>query len=528
MTTFKLTYSTMFDPPEDLHRQFEAALVAVRRELGREYPLQIAGEGPAAPRDGDGRDWFEVRSPIDTDWLLARFQSATAADVDAAVKAARTAWPAWAATSWQERIRLLRRAATLIEERVYRMGAVLALEVGKNRMESVGEVQETADLIHWYCDRMQENDGFDRQLPNDPLQGFVSRNRTVMKPYGVWAVIAPFNFPVALAGAPIAAALLVAGNTAVFKVAASTAWSGRLLMEAFADAGLPPGVLGYLAGNGGVGDALAKHPDVAGATFTGSHEVGTAILRHFSAGARPRPCIAEMGGKNAVVVSRRADLDRAATGIVRSAFGLQGQKCSACSRVYVESAVAEALRERLVAATRAVAIGDPTQRANWMGPVISQAARSRYLEAAAHLRKAGAIDIGGESLDGPGLERGFFVAPTLARVDFDDRLWRDELFAPLLLVGEVSSIDEGIARANASDFGLTAGFYGAKEEIDHFLQHIEAGVTYVNRPQGATTGAWPGYQPFGGWKASGTTGKAIGSYWYLPQYLREQSQTVVE
>ncbi len=528
MTTFKLTYSTMFDPPEELHRQFETALVAVRQELGRDYPLQLAGDAPAASGSAGGRDWFEVRSPIDADWLLARFESATAADVDAAVKAAKAAWPGWAATPWQERIRLLRRAAALIEERVYRIGAVVALEVGKNRMESVGEVQETADLINWYCDRMQENEGFDRRLPNDPLQGFVSRNRTLLKPYGVWIVIAPFNFPVALAGAPIAAAL-VTGNTAVFKVAASTAWSGRLLMEAFADAGIPPGVLGYLAGSGSrVGDALVKHPDVAGATFTGSHEVGMGILRHFSAGARPRPCIAEMGGKNAVVVSRHADLDRAATGIVRSAFGLQGQKCSACSRVYVESAVAQALRERLVAATRAIAIGDPTQRANWMGPVISQAARSRYLEAAAHLKRAGTIDVGGESLDGPGLARGYFVAPTVARIDLDDPLWRDELFAPLLLVGEVASIDEGIARANASDYGLTAGFYGAKEEIDHFLQHIEAGVTYVNRPQGATTGAWPGYQPFGGWKASGTTGKAIGSYWYLPQYLREQSQNVVE
>src|SRR5690606_21042060 len=160
-------------------------------------------------------------------------EAATVDDVGAAVEAARAAWPAWAATPWQERIRLLRRAAALIEERVYDMSAVLALEVGKNRMESIGEVQETADLINWYCDRMQENDGYDLRLPDDPVQGFVSRNRTVLKPYGVWAVIAPFNFPVALAGAPIAAAL-VTGNTVVFKVATCTAWSGPLLMDAFA------------------------------------------------------------------------------------------------------------------------------------------------------------------------------------------------------------------------------------------------------------------------------------------------------
>ena len=163
-----------------------------------------------------------------------------------------------------------------------------------------------------------------------------------------------------------------------------------------------------------------------------------------------------------------------------------------------------------------------------MGPVISASARARYLDAAAHLRTNGRIDIGGEALTGEGLERGYFVAPTVAGIGFDDPLWRDELFAPIVLVGEVDSVDEGIARANRSDYGLTAGFYGATGEIDHFLAHIEAGVTYVNRPQGATTGAWPGYQPFGGWKASGTTGKAIGSFWYLPLYLREQSQTIVD
>ncbi len=529
MTTFRLTYSTMFDPPEGLHQQFDASLARARAALGKDHALRLPAIGPAVARPSGGkREWFEVRSPIDNDLLLARFEAATSEDVDATVGAARVAWPAWAATAWQERIRLLRRAAALIEERVYDIAAVLALEVGKNRMESLGEVQETADLITWYCDRMQEGEGFDRRLSDDPVQGFVSRNRTVLKPYGVWAVIAPFNFPVALAGAPIAAAL-VTGNTAVFKVAANTAWSGRLLMDAFEDAGIPPGVLSYITGNGSVvGEALVRHPGISGATFTGSHEVGMGILRHFAAGPRPRPCIAEMGGKNAVIVSRHGDLARAATGIVRSAFGLQGQKCSACSRVYVERPVAQALLERLVAATRAVTIGDPTERANWMGPVISQGARARYLAAAARLAEAGTIDVGGEALQGSGLERGFFVAPTVGRIGFEDALWRDEIFAPLVLVGEVDSIDEGIARANASNYGLTAGFYGAPQEIDHFLQNIEAGVTYVNRPQGATTGAWPGYQPFGGWKASGTTGKAIGSYWYLPLYLREQSQNVVE
>jgi 1-pyrroline-5-carboxylate dehydrogenase len=526
----------MFDPPEELHLQFEAALQRVRGQLGRDRSLDSSGTravpGGGRYSAGDNaspfESRFEVRSPINREWLLGRFAVGTPADVDAAVRAAQAAWPRWAATAWQDRIGLLRRAAALIEERVFDISAVVALEVGKNRMESIGEVQETADLITWYCDRMQEAEGFDRRLPDDPLTGFVSRNRTVLKPYGVWAVIAPFNFPVALAGAPIAAAL-VTGNTVVFKVASTTAWSGQLLMDAFADAGIPAGVLGYLTGAGStVGDALVRHPAIGGVTFTGSHEVGMGILRHFAAGRRPRPCIAEMGGKNAVIVSRHADLERAATGIARSAFGLQGQKCSACSRVYVEGPVAQALLDKLLDATRAIAVGDPTARSNWMGPLINEASRSRYLQAVTRLEKHGKVDFGGRMLTGAGCENGWFVAPTVGRIAFDDPLWRDELFAPIVLLGEVASLDEAIAQANHTDYGLTAGFYGAPDEIDHFLRHIEAGVTYVNRPQGATTGAWPGYQPFGGWKASGSTGKSIGSYWYLPLYLREQSQTIVD
>ena len=196
----------------------------------------------------------------------------------------------------------------------------------------------------------------------------------MLKPHGVWAVIAPFNFPFALAGGPIGAAL-VAGNTVVFKTASDTAWSGRLLMDVFEAAGLPPGVLNLVSGAGAeVGDALMRHPAVAGATFTGSHAVGMELLRHFAAGARPRPLIAEMGGKNAAIVTRHADLERAATGIVRSAFGLQGQKCSACSRVYVERPVAAALRQRLLERSAAIAVGDPTVAAHWMGPVINAAA----------------------------------------------------------------------------------------------------------------------------------------------------------
>ena len=303
---------------------------------------------------------FEVRSPIDREWLVGRFPSGTADDAEDALAAARAAFPGWAATPWRERVALLRRAASIIEERVYDIGAAVAIEVGKNRMEALGEVQETADLIAWYCDQMEANDGFVRDLPDDPLPGWSSRNRSVLKPWGAWIVIAPFNFPFALAGGPIGAAL-VAGNTVVFKVASNTALSGWLLMEALRDAGLPDGVLNLVSGAGGtVGAALVAAPQAAGITFTGSHEVGMQIVRQFAAGRWPRPCIAEMGGKNAAIVTRAADLDRAALGIVRSAFGLSGPEVlrvlarvrGAPRRAGLARAAGEARRTTCASATR--------------------------------------------------------------------------------------------------------------------------------------------------------------------------------
>ena len=237
-----------------------------------------------------------------------------------------------------------------------------------------------------------------------------------------------------------------------------------------------------------------------------------------------------MGGKNAAIVSRQADLADAAMGVMRSAFGLSGQKCSACSRVYVEHSVLADFVTALDGLAANVAVGDPTRRENWMGPVIDAAAVARYEDAAAQVRALGtkgAIVHGGTRLDRDDLAHGHFCAPAIAHAPLEHPLWRDELFAPFVLVTAVASVDEAIAHANAGEYGLTAGFYGADDEAERFFGAIEAGVTYANRPQGATTGAWPGFQPFGGWKGSGSTGKAGGSVYYVQQYLREQSQTRV-
>jgi len=521
--SFKLTYATMFDPPEELHTRFEAAMQRVRARLGGSHALHIAGT------DRLTEGLLEKRNPADREQLLGRFAAAGSADADAALRAAHAAFPAWKRMPAAARARLLRRVGELIAERVYDIAAALTLEVGKNRMEALGEAQEAADFFQTYCDDFERAAGFAHTLPDDPLRSHVSHNRSVLKPYGAWVVITPFNFPIALAAGPVAAALIT-GNTVVLKGATATPWAGRLLADCIRDAQLPPGVFNYLSGSSGaIGAALIEHPLTAGVTFTGSFEVGRQIALKLQGGSYPRPCIAEMGGKNACIVTARADLERAASGILRSAFGMGGQKCSALSRLYVDRQVAAPLTAKLLEQLQSLAIGDPSRRENWLGPLATQSGYEDFARYAAALGAGGArILSGGEQLREGALGRGFFVRPTLAEAPLTHPLWEKEMFLPILMLHRVASNEEAMQLANASPLGLTAGFYGASDEIAWFQENIEAGVTYANRPQGATTGAWPGYQPFGGWKGSGTTGKAIASFYYLPQYLREQSQTVVE
>jgi 1-pyrroline-5-carboxylate dehydrogenase len=274
-----------------------------------------------------------------------------------------------------------------------------------------------------------------------------------------------------------------------------------------------------------VGAELTESRDIDGLVFTGSYEVGMKLYTGFTRDY-PRPIITEMGGKNPAIVTASADLDTAAEGAMRSAFGFDGQKCSALSRVYVERSVARDFVDRLVEKTRGITVGDPTDRSNWMGPVINQRAIDTFTKAVEDAKAAGGtIEIGGET----DTERGFFPTPTVVTgLPLDHRLFRDELFVPFLVVGEVDSLDEALERANATEYGLTAGiFSGDQREIDRFLTTIQAGVVYVNRRAGATTGAWPGIQSFGGWKGSGSSGKGgLGPY-YVQQFVREQSQTII-
>jgi 1-pyrroline-5-carboxylate dehydrogenase len=524
MADFKLTYSTMFNPPEELHKGFDKAVARLKANLGKEYGMFIDG------KDVFADDKYEDRSPVNTDWVLAVMQKGNAAQANMAIEAARRAFPGWSRTPWKKRVQLVRKAASIIEKRIFELGAAMALEVGKNRMESLGDVQETADLMYWSAQMVEENDGFIKEMGRDPLVGFDSTNVSVLRPYGVWLIVSPFNFPFALTGGPTGAAL-VAGNTVVIKPATDTAWIVRLYAECLRDAGFPDGVVNFVTGPGStLGQALVDNKDVDGATFTGSFDVGMRMYRDFASRNYVRPIVLELGGKNPAIVSRNANLEDAATGIVRSAFGLQGQKCSAASRVLVEEPVYDALLGKLKAKTEALVIGDPTERATYLGPVINQSSYNDFKNFTEEINQAGGNFLTGGHVKTGGLyDKGYFCEPTFVTdLPYDHRLWQYEMFLPITTIGKVTNLDEAMQIANGVNYGLTAGFYGSGKEVEWFFDNIEAGVTYANRPQGATTGAWPGFQPFGGWKGSGATGKNGGGYYYVQLYMHEQIRTRVK
>lgn len=511
---FRVTYATLSADNEELHAAYDEGLKLARSWFGATLPTYVRGEARTSG------ETFTLSSPGDTSLTLCTVHSAMPQDITDAVAAAKAAFPAWAARPWQERVALLRRAADLISERSNELGALMSTEVGKNRLEALGDVEETADLIRYYCTQVEANDGFAK-----PMDTLTDREKTssVLRPHGVWGVISPFNFPMALSGGPAGAAL-VAGNTVVLKPSPQGSFTAAKLYECLRDAGVPADVFHVLNGGDEVGAAIVEHLDVDGLTFTGSYAVGMSIYRKF-ASAYPKPVICEMGGKNPAIVSARADLDVAADGVMRSAFGFTGQKCSACSRVYVQREVYPEFLEKLAERARGIVVGDPTDRSVYMGPVIDADAVERFTKAVASAREKGRVVAGGEVIE----SKGHFVQPTVVTdLPTDDPLFRDELFVPFVAVAPVDTMEEALKLANSTELGLTAGFFSADDaEVGQFLDTIEAGVVYVNRAAGATTGAWPGVQPFGGWKGSGSSGKAGGGLYYVQLFMREQSRTVV-
>jgi len=320
----------------------------------------------------------------------------------------------------------------------------------------------------------------------------------------------------------------VAGNTAVLKPASATPLLGYALYEVMAEAGLPPGVFNFITGGESTaGQELIEHPDVDGIVFTGSKDVGMHLIRDNATRRVPRPLIIEMGGKNPALVMNSADLDKASDGVMRSAFGAQGQKCSACSRVYLTKPIREEFVRLLIEKTRKIRIGNPLNRDVYMGPVINEDAVQTFERAVAQARRdGGTILTGGRRLTDGEFAHGHFVEPTIIDgLPTTHPLFSEELFVPITVLGDVTSLDEAIDLANGTEYGLTAGVFSEDDgEIQRFFDRIQAGVTYVNRRAGATTGAWPGINSFGGWKASGSTGRGTGGPYYVQQFMREQSR----
>jgi len=518
----KITYTTLF-ADESINPRFEAALKAFRPRLGRSYPMFIGGE---EVRSEAGE--FEHRSPIDTSILVGRFQLGTREHAKQAVEAAKRGFGVWSAKTWQERVRALDRYAKLVDERKFEIAVAITYEVGKNRLEALAECWEAIDAVKYYSAVMHREKGYTvRMGPGGPGE----HNTDVLKPHGVWPVISPFNFPFMLANG-MAMGALITGNSVILKPTSEAPLTGYMLYKLYEDSGIPPGAVNFVTGPGGnFEDEFVTNPDVAGLAFTGSKSVGMRLFRRFhTEQPYPKPILLEMGSKNPTIVTAKADIPKAVEGTVRAAFGYGGQKCSATSRVYVQTDVRDkflaALKERM----GSIAVGDPREMGTFMGPLINEKAVATFQSAIDEARSSGADFIaGGRVLKDGHLAKGFYVAPTVvAGLPEDSRLVSEELFVPFVVVNEFETVDEAIARANDTDYGLTAGIFSKdKREQDRFFDGIKFGVTYSNRSGGSTTGAWPGAQSFTGWKASGVTGRGVGSPYYLLNFLRDQSQTRV-
>ncbi len=518
----KITYTTLF-ADESLHPKFEEALRAFKPKLGRRYPMYIGAE-KVWSKSGE----FEHRSPIDSSILVGKFQVGTRAHARDAIKAAGKGFTVWSSKSWKERVRVMEKAAKLIDKRKFEIAVAITYEVGKNRLEALAEAWEAIDAIDYYVRIMRDQDGYSTKMGSG---GPGEKTLVVSKPFGVWPVISPFNFPFMLANG-MALGALMTGNSVVLKPTSEAPLTGLMLYEVFRDAGVPAGAVNFVTGPGAnFEEEFVSNPGVSGIAFTGSREVGMRLYRGFiSKQHYPKPILLEMGSKNPTIVSNKADIAKAIEGTVRAAYGYGGQKCSATSRIYVQRGISERFLKALKARVDKVTVGDPREKGVFMGPVINGAAVARFQAAVAEAKQSGGIFVaGGKSVKGKGMGRGYYVEPTIITgLPQDHRLFTDELFLPLVVVGRFDRIEGAIEKANKTEYGLTAGIFSQdNEEVKKFFQGIRFGVTYANRSGGSTTGAWPGAQSFTGWNASGATGRGIGSPHYLLNFVRDQSQTTV-
>ena len=516
----KVTYVTILADPT-IHPRYEEALREVEKDFGKHHPMYINGK---QVRAGEGE--FEHRSPVDTSIVIGYFQKGTGLHARKAIAAATEAFKEWGSMDWRKRVAIIRKVADVMSQRQFYLAALITYEVGKNRTEAIAEVNEAVDMFRYYADQMEKNEGY--IVPMETVAPG-EKSKSVLRPYGAWAVISPFNFPIALAAGMITGALIT-GNTVVYKPTSEAPLTGLHLYKTLVEGGVPEGVINFVTGPGGpFGAEVAKNPDVAGIAFTGSKDVGMTLYQDFvKSQAYPKPFIAELGSKNPAIVTSKADLSKAAKGVVRSAFGYSGQKCSATSRVYVERGVKNDFLKFLKEEVSQVKVGDPREKGVFVGPVINQKSVRTWQHSLEQAKKEGAKVVAEKELEEK-LPKGYYVKPVVVTgLRENNKLVKNELFVPFVVLEEYKTLDEALEKANDTDFGLTAGIFSEDpEEVRLFFENIKFGVTYANREGGATTGAWPGAQPFGGWKGSGMTGKGVGGPYYLLGFMHEQAQTVV-
>ncbi len=488
----------------------QSALDKVRGELGRDWPLVIGGDPVTTGR------WIESRNPAHPSVVVGRVSAANADHASLAIESAEKASLAWRRTDPDERARVLLKAAAILRRRAYEFSALLVYEVSKSWIEAWADTAELIDFLEFYAREMMRLKG---DHCTSPYPG--EENQVTYLPLGVGAVISPWNFPLAIMGGMTAAAA-VTGNAVIVKPASQAPVAAALFIQTLQEASMPAGVLNYLPGPGAeIGDVLVDDPRTRFVAFTGSREVGVRIHERAAAvhpGQRwLKRTILEMGGKDAIIVDETADLDLATDGIIASAFGFQGQKCSACSRLIATQPIYEELLDRVIARAAALKVGDPAEQATNLGAVIDESSKrkiERYIEIG---RSEGRMVLG----SAPPPPEGHYVVPTIfADAAPNARIAQEEIFGPVLSVIPARSYAEALDIANGTEYGLTGAVYSRdRQRLEQARSEFHVGNLYLNRK---CTGALVGIQPFGGFNMSGTDSKAGGSD-YLQLFMQAKS-----
>jgi len=498
--------------PEHI-RRMRLALEEVGKELGREYDLVIGGE-PAKTEQ-------KLRSfnPSHKDQVIGVFSKGTPELADQAIRVAEEAFKTWATTPAETRAAVLLDTAKIIRERKYHFAAWMIYEVGKSWAEADADVAEAIDFCEFYAREMLR---LDKPQPLTPVAG--ERNYLRYIPLGVGVVIPPWNFPLAIT-VGMTTASIVAGNTVVLKPSSDAPTIAYKFFEALEQASMPPGVVNFLPGSGAeVGDALVMHPRTRFIAFTGSKQVGLHInelaASHVPGQIWVKRVVAEMGGKDSIVVDSESDLDAAVEGVAVSAFGFQGQKCSACSRAIVVEKVYDAFLEKLKQRVEHIRVGPTVSNDVYMGPVINATARKSILEYVERGKKEGRLVSGGGEVSG----NGYFIEPTvIADVSPTAKIAQEEIFGPVLAVIKAKNFDEALEIANNTEYGLTGAVYTKnRHKLEKAAEQFHVGNLYLNRK---CTGALVGGHPFGGFNMSGTDSKAGGRDYLL---LFTQAKTIAE